>query len=169
MACPNLIQIRERLEYHHKHRKVDAEESMKILSRTLLIAILFTSCTPKSAYVSPNAYDIAPGSSGHQFLGPANAVYDVNGLDRDCSDFATQSDAQTFFLLGGGISSDRHNLDGDDDGIACEENEAWTYGGTGGPVISKPPLATPPSSGQCWVNGYYRKDGTYVKGYLRKC
>jgi Excalibur calcium-binding domain len=150
---------------------------MKILSRTLLIAILFSSCTPSPAYVSPNAYNIAPGSSAHQFLGTPGAVYDVSGLDRDCSDFATQSDAQTFFLLGGGKSNDRHGLDGDKDGIACEENEAWSNG-AGGVVYNPPsnnspsdppPSATPPSSGQCWVNGYYRKDGTYVKGYWRKC
>lgn len=25
------------------------------------------------------------------------------------------------------------------------------------------------SSGQCWVNGYYRKSGTYVHGYYRRC
>jgi hypothetical protein len=25
------------------------------------------------------------------------------------------------------------------------------------------------SSGQCWVNGYYRKSGTWVNGYYRSC
>jgi hypothetical protein len=25
------------------------------------------------------------------------------------------------------------------------------------------------SSGQCWVNGYYRKTGVYVNGYYRRC
>jgi hypothetical protein len=40
--------------------------------------------------------------------------------DRDCSDFANQEDAQTFFVEEGGPASDPHQLDGDGDGIACE-------------------------------------------------
>ena len=48
---------------------------------------------------------------------PAQAV-----VDKDCSDFATQADAQAFFLANGGPASDPHLLDGDGDGIACESN-----------------------------------------------
>nr|WP_322822036.1 MBL fold metallo-hydrolase [Chloroflexus sp.] len=40
--------------------------------------------------------------------------------DRNCSDFATQAEAQAFFLANGGPARDPHRLDGDDDGIACE-------------------------------------------------
>jgi len=40
--------------------------------------------------------------------------------DRDCSDFATQAEAQAFFLANGGPARDPHRLDGDRDGIACE-------------------------------------------------
>ena len=39
----------------------------------------------------------------------------------NCSDFATQRDAQAFFLDEGGPSNDPHDLDGDNDGKACEE------------------------------------------------
>lgn len=44
------------------------------------------------------------------------------GLDKDCSDFATQAAAQNFFLDHGGPQSDPHRLDADGDGIACESN-----------------------------------------------
>ncbi len=40
--------------------------------------------------------------------------------DRDCGDFATQADAQAFFIAAGGPSLDPHRLDADRDGIACE-------------------------------------------------
>ncbi len=38
----------------------------------------------------------------------------------NCSDFDTWSEAQSFFESEGGPGSDPHNLDGDDDGIACQ-------------------------------------------------
>jgi hypothetical protein len=41
--------------------------------------------------------------------------------DRDCSDFSTQRQAQHFFEKHN-PRRDPHNLDGDDDGIACEDN-----------------------------------------------
>ncbi|RJQ36875.1 hypothetical protein C4552_03235 [Candidatus Parcubacteria bacterium] len=40
--------------------------------------------------------------------------------DRDCTDFATQNEAQEFFEDAGGPGSDYHNLDRDGDGVACE-------------------------------------------------
>lgn len=38
--------------------------------------------------------------------------------DRDCADFATHDEAQTFFVKAG--VGDPHNLDRDSDGVACE-------------------------------------------------
>ncbi len=38
----------------------------------------------------------------------------------NCSDFDTWSEAQSFFESEGGPDSDPHNLDGNDDGIACQ-------------------------------------------------
>ena len=38
----------------------------------------------------------------------------------NCDDFETQPEAQAFFEKAGGPSEDPHNLDGDDDGEACE-------------------------------------------------
>lgn len=42
--------------------------------------------------------------------------------DRDCGDFGTQAAAQDFYLDHGGPKSDPHQLDSDDDGVACESN-----------------------------------------------
>lgn len=40
--------------------------------------------------------------------------------DSDCSDFATQAEAQAFFEAHGGPDRDPHGLDRDGNGIACE-------------------------------------------------
>ena len=39
--------------------------------------------------------------------------------DKDCDDFSSQEEAQSF-LESNGIGSDPHNLDRDGDGVACE-------------------------------------------------
>ena len=46
--------------------------------------------------------------------------YDPAGPDRNCSDFDTWSEAQAFYKAAGGPETDRHRLDSDRDGIACE-------------------------------------------------
>ena len=46
--------------------------------------------------------------------------YDPDGPDRDCGDFETWQEAQTFFVAAGGPESDTHRLDRDNNGIACE-------------------------------------------------
>ena len=48
-------------------------------------------------------------------------LYDPFGPDLSCSDFPTQADAQILFEAAGGPEVDRHGLDSDGDGIACEE------------------------------------------------
>jgi Excalibur calcium-binding domain len=51
----------------------------------------------------------------------------AHARDRDCADFATQRAAQIFFLKHGGPRRDPHRLDGDDDGVACEDNPCPCY------------------------------------------
>jgi hypothetical protein len=46
--------------------------------------------------------------------------FDPFGPDRDCGEFDAHEQAQAFFEAAGGPASDRHSLDGDNDGIACE-------------------------------------------------
>ncbi len=40
--------------------------------------------------------------------------------DRDCADFSTWREAQDFYHAEGGPGRDRHRLDADRDGEACE-------------------------------------------------
>ena len=47
-------------------------------------------------------------------------AYDPSGPDRDCGHFRTWEEAQAFYTAAGGPETDRHRLDADDDGIACE-------------------------------------------------
>lgn len=42
-------------------------------------------------------------------------------IDYNCSDFTTQTQAQNFFIQNGGPARDPYRLDGDKDGIACED------------------------------------------------
>jgi excalibur calcium-binding domain-containing protein len=53
----------------------------------------------------------------------------AEAADMDCSDFTTQAQAQRFFL-GHDPAEDPHRLDGDGDGISCEELPCpcWTDG-----------------------------------------
>ena len=46
--------------------------------------------------------------------------YDPNGPDRDCGDFDIWAEAQDFYEAAGGPETDRHRLDRDRDGIACQ-------------------------------------------------
>lgn len=50
----------------------------------------------------------------------SSLAYDPFGTDRNCSDFATQAEAQAFYEAAGGPGSDPHRLDSDGDGVVCE-------------------------------------------------
>lgn len=54
------------------------------------------------------------GSSGRR------AARGSSNADRDCRDFATQEEAQSWFQAHGGPARDPDRLDGDHDGVACE-------------------------------------------------
>lgn len=42
-------------------------------------------------------------------------------VDKDCGDFSTHAEAQSFFKANGGPGTDPHRLDGNDnDGLVCE-------------------------------------------------
>lgn len=46
----------------------------------------------------------------------------AKGTDEyNCSDFTTQPEAQTFFDKAGGVSGDTNRLDGNKDGVACQD------------------------------------------------
>ena len=52
--------------------------------------------------------------------GAPDVKYDPAGPDRNCSDFDTWAEAQAFYEAAGGPETDRHRLDRDGNGIACE-------------------------------------------------
>jgi hypothetical protein len=62
----------------------------------------------------------------------------ASAVDYDCADFATQEEAQEYLLPG-----DPYGLDGDNDGIACEDLPSGGGGGGGGGGESKPPPPPP--------------------------
>ena len=47
-------------------------------------------------------------------------IFDPFGPDRDCGDFGTWDQAEDFYEAAGGPDEDRHRLDRNRDGIACE-------------------------------------------------
>ncbi|MCR4324926.1 MAG: thermonuclease family protein [Candidatus Curtissbacteria bacterium] len=51
---------------------------------------------------------------------PTTGTSTYTGGDKDCGDFSTHAEAQSFFVAQGGPSSDPHKLDQDHDGVACE-------------------------------------------------
>jgi hypothetical protein len=51
----------------------------------------------------------------------------ASAADKDCEDFRSQRAAQFFFLKHGGPQEDPDRLDGDDDGVACEDNPCPCY------------------------------------------
>lgn len=71
---------------------------------------------------------------GGELAGPPPA----RALDYDCADFATQAEAQEYLLPG-----DPYNLDGDDDGAACETLPCPCAGPLA-PVPTPAPPAEPP-------------------------
>ena len=52
--------------------------------------------------------------------GTVELKYDPAGPDRNCSDFDTWAEAQAFYEAAGGPETDRHRLDRDRNGVACE-------------------------------------------------
>jgi endonuclease YncB( thermonuclease family) len=65
----------------------------------------------------------------------------AQAADKDCGDFATQAEAQQFFLNAGGPQSDPHRLDAEGDGVACESLPCPCSTSTGGGGGSTAPAA----------------------------
>lgn len=97
-------------------------------------------------------------------LSPAQAF-----VDRDCSDFGTQKQAQIFFLNAGGPSSDPHRLDADNDGVVCETLPCPCYYGTKKPGAKPKPAPKPKKPKKLVQHARIVKviDGDTVKVRLR--
>ncbi|WML56505.1 YHYH domain-containing protein [Neobacillus sp. PS2-9] len=68
-------------------------------------------------YIYQSTYSSEPASSEEN-----DNPYSYTSIDKDCSDFETQEDAQLFYEANGGPEEDPHDLDRDHDGIACDWN-----------------------------------------------
>ena len=67
---------------------------------------------------------VARDSGGNVLRDKEGNIVTQGGKTTDaynCSDFATQPEAQAFFKKAGGPSKDVNHLDGDHDGVACED------------------------------------------------
>lgn len=65
--------------------------------------------------------DDACSSSIQALPTPQNSIINTSDEDKDCSDFATHAEAQSYFeSKGGSPSNNADRLDADGDGIACE-------------------------------------------------
>ena len=69
----------------------------------------------------------------------------ARAFDYDCSDFSTQAQAQEHLLPG-----DPYNLDGDNDGIACESLPCPCSSSTPSPPTPSPAPVLPPAVGGGW-------------------
>jgi hypothetical protein len=88
---------------------------------------------------------------------PASAGHDLY----DCDDFSSGAEAQEVFLRDGGPAYDPYDLDRDGDGFACEYDPRQAV---------QPAKSTyqPQTGSSChYVEGYRRKNGSYVRGHMR--
>jgi len=125
---------------------------------------------------SHNYQPIVSSTASSYTSSAVSGVCDCSGNIYNCADFSTHDAAQSCYeyCISQG-KGDIHRLDGDSDGQACESSSsssssaptsAITYQTTTSPASSGGGSCP---SGKCWVNGYYRKSGTYVNGYCRSC
>ena len=76
--------------------------------------------SPAPSSLPSGSQDPTPQADAPQAGTPPALRYDPAGPDRDCGNFATQAEAQAFFVAAGGPASDPHRLDRDKNGLACE-------------------------------------------------
>jgi Excalibur calcium-binding domain len=80
----------------------------------------------------------------------------ANAADRDCPDFASQAEAQAAFAA---VPGDPERLDGDDDGVACEDyaypaaSTSTSTASTGGQVATVPAGAVAAGDGSSAQGG----------------
>jgi endonuclease YncB( thermonuclease family) len=97
-------------------------------------------------------------------LAPSAGAVPASAADRDCSDFSTQASAQDYFLALGGPGSDPDRLDGDGDGIACEDSPCPCNRSTT-PTTQTPVVPPAPPSRRLHFSAYVTgvTDGDTIK------
>jgi len=69
---------------------------------------------------SGNYGQVSAASFGRSIYDRSAVETTASGNTLNCSDFRSGAEAQKLFLAAGGPVQDRHNLDADGDGLACE-------------------------------------------------
>jgi hypothetical protein len=78
--------------------------------------------TPTVIPVTPTRPPTAPAlPTEPRATSTYTGAFDPFGEDRNCTDFSFQHEAQAFYEAAGGPGSDRHHLDADGNGRACED------------------------------------------------
>jgi hypothetical protein len=84
---------------------------------TIALPTMTAIATPEPpAPRATSSYEV-PSTEGRRDTGD----FDPFGEDRNCTDFSFQHEAQAFYVAAGGPGSDRHHLDADGNGRACED------------------------------------------------
>jgi hypothetical protein len=118
----------------------EASEGNKKIIKPLLIGVVAILLAALGLEASNNDFDLGKMLGGSSLEESrvardesGNLIYDKEGnvvtgstkgkgADKyNCDDFSTQPEAQRFFKKVGGTKNDLNNLDGDNDGDACED------------------------------------------------
>jgi len=126
-------------------------------------------------------------TSKPQFIADVSGIYEVSLLVSDGKVSSQVADKITVIAQGASVASipdtgtyrcaslskeyayylyslGHTYLDRDHDGRPCEANDLLNE--IANPYVAPP---APSNSGQCYVRGYRRSNGTYVSGYWRRC
>jgi len=97
----------------------------------------------------PTILGVAPPNT----FAPVNPSFSISAvnIDKDCSDFFDQDDAQKYYVAQGGPTLDPDDLDVDDDGQACENYD-----------YSRTDLPVPPSTADVQGPRFYGTDTSKV-------
>lgn len=108
----------------------NASEGSKKVFKPILIVILAILAGAFGLEASNNDWDLGKLLSGSS-LSEAKVMRDKEGNvvesdgkytdEYNCDDFQTQKEAQRFYDKAGGVTKDTNRLDGDKDGIPCED------------------------------------------------
>lgn len=90
----------------------------------IIIAYSISSDSEEYDYSSDSAYESEEYEDDEEYESVYSNVssFTYSSIDHNCGDFDTQRDAQSFYIANGGPYSDRHDLDRDNDGNACDWN-----------------------------------------------
>lgn len=111
----------------------DASEGTKSKLKPVLIGVIVLLLGAFGLEATNNDWDLGKLLSGSSMkeakvlrdksgnVVPAGTVGAKGTDEYNCSDFSTQPEAQTFFDNAGGVSGDTNRLDGNKDGVACQD------------------------------------------------